>query len=176
METKKWTIDTTHSSIGFKIKHMMFTNVRGSFTDYTAKIDLVNNKLEDSTISFEAKAASVDTNNTDRDNHLKSADFFDVEQYPIISFTSTKIEKKGEAHYTVEGTLTMHGVSKPVKLNAEYSGVIVDPWGNSKIALALNGKANRKDWDLNWNTALEAGGILVGEEVNFDIETQFILA
>lgn len=175
METKNWTIDTTHSSIGFKIKHMMFTNVRGTFTDYTATIDLVNGKLEDSTIHFEAKAASVDTNNADRDNHLKSADFFDVEQHPTLSFTSTKIEKKGEAHYTVEGTLTMHGVSKPVKLNAEYSGVLVDPWGNSKIALALNGKANRKDWDLNWNTALEAGGILVGEEVNFDIETQFNL-
>ncbi|WP_410878390.1 YceI family protein [Myroides sp. DW712] len=176
METKNWTIDTTHSSIGFKIKHMMFTNVRGTFTNYTAKIDLVNDKLEDSVIHFEAKATSVDTNNADRDNHLRSADFFDAEQYPHISFTSTKIEKKGEAHYAVEGMLTMHGVSKPVKLNAEYSGVIHDPWGNAKIALALNGKANRKDWNLNWNTALEAGGVLVGEEVNFDIETQFVLA
>jgi len=175
METKNWNIDKTHSSIGFKIKHMMFTNVRGTFTDYTAKIELVNNKLEDSSIHFEAKTASVDTSNSDRDNHLKSADFFDVEQYPSLTFTSTKIEKKGETHYTVEGTLTMHGVSNPVKLNAEYSGVIVDPWGNDKIALALNGKANRKDWNLNWNTALEAGGILVGEEVYFDIETQFNL-
>ena len=176
METKKWTIDTTHSLIGFKIKHMMFTNVRGTFTDYQASLNLVNDDLEKSTISFEAQATSINTNNTDRDNHLRSADFFDVAQYPTVNFISTKIEKKGETHYSVEGTLTMHGVSKNVKLNAEYSGVIIDPWGNAKIALALTGKVNRKDWDLNWNTALEAGGLLVSEEVNFDIETQFILA
>jgi len=176
METKKWNIDTTHSLIGFKIKHMMFTNVRGSFTDYQASLNLVDDNFEASSISFEAQAASVDTNNTDRDNHLKSADFFDVEKYPTVTFTSTKIEKKGETHYSVEGTLNMHGVSKTIKLNAEYSGVIIDPWGNAKVALALTGKVNRKDWDLNWNTALEAGGLLVSEEVNFDIETQFVLA
>lgn len=176
METKNWKIDTTHSLIGFKIKHMMFTNVRGTFTDYTASIDLVNNNLEESTLRFEAKAASINTNNTDRDNHLKSADFFDAEKYPMVSFISTKIEKKGEVHFIVEGTLTMHGVSKAVKLNGEYSGIMVDPFGNSKIALALTGKANRKDWDLNWNAALETGGLLVSEEVHFDIETQFILA
>ncbi|MBB1139614.1 YceI family protein [Myroides sp. WP-1] len=176
METKKWTIDTTHSLIGFKIKHMMFTNVRGTFTDYNATLNVVNDNFENSTISFEAQAASIDTNNTDRDNHLRSADFFDVEQFPTVSFSSTNIEKKGETHYSVTGILTMHGVSKEVKLNAEYSGIIIDPWGNAKIALALTGKVNRKDWDLNWNTALEAGGLLVSEEVNFDIETQFVLA
>ncbi|WHT40433.1 YceI family protein [Myroides odoratus] len=176
MKTKIWNIDKTHSSIGFKIKHMMFTNVRGNFADYEATINLLNDNLEESTLHFETQVASIDTNNADRDNHLKSADFFDAEQYPTITFTSTKIEKKGEAHYVVEGTLTMHGVSKPVKLNAEYSGIIQDPWGNSKIALALNGKVNRKDWDLNWNTTLETGGLLVSEEVNFDIETQFVLA
>ena len=176
MKTKIWNIDKTHSSIGFKIKHMMFTNVRGNFADYEATINLLNDNLEESTLHFETQVASIDTNNADRDNHLKSADFFDAEQYPTVAFTSTKIEKKGEAHYVVEGTLTMHGVSKPVKLNAEYSGIIQDPWGNSKIALALNGKVNRKDWDLNWNTTLETGGLLVSEEVNFDIETQFVLA
>lgn len=176
METKIWNIDNTHSSIGFKIKHMMFTNVRGNFTDYQATINLVHDNLEESTLQFEAKTDSIDTNNTDRDNHLKSADFFDAAQYPTVSFISTKIEKKGEAHYTIEGTLTMHGVSKTVKLNAEYSGIIQDPWGNAKIALALNGKVNRKDWNLNWNTTLETGGLLVSEEVNFDIETQFVLA
>lgn len=176
METKIWNIDKTHSSIGFKIKHMMFTNVRGNFTDYQATINLVNDNLEESTLQFETQIASIDTNNADRDNHLKSADFFDAEQYPTVTFASTKIEKKGEAHYVVEGTLTMHGVSKSVKLNAEYSGIIQDPWGNAKIALALNGKVNRKDWNLNWNTTLETGGLLVSEEVNFDIETQFVLA
>lgn len=173
METKNWTIDQTHSLIGFKIKHMMFTNVRGSFTEYQASLNLVNNNLKESTISFEAQAASINTNNTDRDNHLKSADFFEVEKYPTLHFISTSIEKKGETHYSVEGTLTMHGVSQTIKLNAEYSGVMTDPWGNAKIALALTGKVNRKDWGLNWNTALEAGGLLVSEEVYFDIETQF---
>ncbi|WP_413511306.1 YceI family protein [Myroides odoratus] len=173
MKTKNWKIDTTHSSIGFKIKHMMFTNVRGTFTDYTATLDLVNNNLEESTLQFEAKTASISTNNTDRDNHLRSADFFDAEQFPTVHFTSSRIEKKGETHYIVEGTLTMHGESKAIKLNAEYSGIIQDPWGNAKVALALTGKVNRKDWNLNWNTALETGGLLVSEEVNFDIETQF---
>lgn len=176
METKNWNIDTTHSLIGFKIKHMMFTNVRGSFTEYQASLNLINDNFEDSTISFEAQAASINTNNEDRDNHLKSADFFDVEKHPTVTFTSTKIEKKGETHYNVEGILNMHGVSKTIKLNAEYSGVIIDPWGNAKVALALTGKVNRKDWELNWNTALEAGGLLVSDEVNFDIETQFVLA
>ncbi|MBB1148636.1 MULTISPECIES: YceI family protein [unclassified Myroides] len=176
METKKWIIDTTHSLIGFKIKHMMFTNVRGSFQDYQASLQLANDNFEESSIHFEAQAASIDTNNTDRDNHLRSADFLDVEKFPTLTFTSTKIEKKGETHYSVEGTLTMHGVSKTIKLNAEYSGVIIDPWGNAKVALALTGKVNRKDWNLNWNTALEAGGLLVSEEINFDIETQFVLA
>lgn len=176
METKKWIIDTTHSLIGFKIKHMMFTNVRGSFQDYQASLQLANDNFEESSIHFEAQAASIDTNNTDRDNHLRSPDFLDVEKFPTLTFTSTKIEKKGETHYSVEGTLTMHGVSKTIKLNAEYSGVIIDPWGNAKVALALTGKVNRKDWNLNWNTALEAGGLLVSEEINFDIETQFVLA
>lgn len=176
METKKWIIDTTHSLIGFKIKHMMFTNVRGSFQDYQASLHLANDNFEESSIHFEAQAASIDTNNTDRDDHLRSADFLDVEKFPTLTFTSTKIEKKGETHYSVEGTLTMHGVSKTIKLNAEYSGVIIDPWGNAKVALALTGKVNRKDWNLNWNTALEAGGLLVSEEINFDIETQFVLA
>lgn len=173
MEAKIWSIDKTHSSIGFKIKHMMFTNVKGNFNDYEATIQMPNENFEESTVNFVAQAASINTNNTDRDNHLKSADFFDVEQYPTLEFTSTKIVKKSQSHYTIEGNLLMHGIENPITLNAEYSGVIVDPWGNSKIALALNGKINRKDWNLNWNSALEAGGVLVGEEVNFDIETQF---
>ncbi len=175
METKTWSIDKSHSSIGFKIKHMMFTNVKGNFNDYEATIQIPNDNFEESSLNFVAQVASIDTNNADRDNHLKSADFFDVEQYATLEFKSTKIEKKSQSHYTIEGILTMHGVENPVKLNAEYSGIIVDPWGNNKIALALNGKINRKDWNLNWNSALEAGGLLVGEEVNFDIETQFAL-
>ncbi len=175
METKTWSIDKSHSSIGFKIKHMMFTNVKGNFNDYEATIQIPNDNFEESSLKFVAQAASINTNNADRDNHLKSADFFDVEQYPTLEFKSTKIEKKSQSHYTIEGTLSMHGVENSVKLNAEYSGIIVDPWGNNKIALALNGKINRKDWNLNWNSALEAGGLLVGEEVNFDIETQFAL-
>ena len=169
---KKWTIDPTHSEIGFKVKHMMFTNVKGHFDDYSAAIDF-NEDLKDANLQFEAKINSINTNNADRDNHLKSADFFDIDQYPTLNFKSTKIEGNGN-EYEITGDLTIKGVTKPVKLNAEFSGLMNDPWGNTKVGLNMNGKINRKDFGLNYNAALETGGVLVGEDVNLNAEIQLV--
>lgn len=171
MNTHKWNIDATHSNIGFSVKHMMFTNVKGQFKNYTADIEIPADTLLGAKLEFTAKTDSIDTQNTDRDNHLKSADFFDVAQYPELRFSSQKIEGSGN-QYTIEGTLEMKGISKPITLEAEYSGEMKDPWGNTKIALNLLGKINRKDFGLNWNSALETGGVLVSDTVNLDIELQ----
>ena len=169
---KKWTIDPTHSEVGFKVKHMMFTNVKGLFNDYSADIDF-NDDLKDANLQFEAKIDSIFTNNTDRDNHLKSADFFDAEQHPTLNFKSTKIEGNG-SEYEITGDLTIKGITKPVTLNAEFSGLMTDPWGNTKVGLNLDGKINRKDFGLTYNAALETGGVLVGEDVKLNAEIQLV--
>ena len=169
---KKWTIDPTHSEVGFKVKHMMFTNVKGLFNDYSADIDF-NDDLKEANLQFEAKINSIFTNNTDRDNHLKSADFFDAEQHPTLNFKSTKIEENG-SEYEITGDLTIKGITKPDTLNAEFSGLMTDPWGNTKVGLNLDGKINRKDFGLTYNAALETGGVLVGEDVKLNAEIQLV--
>jgi len=169
---KKWTIDPTHSEVGFKVKHMMFTNVKGLFNDYSANIDF-NDDLKDANLQFEAKINSIFTNNADRDNHLKSADFFDVDQYPTLNFKSTNIQGNG-SEYEITGDLTIKGITKPVTLNAEFSGLMTDPWGNTKVGLNLDGKINRKDFGLTYNAALETGGVLVGEDVKLNAEIQLV--
>lgn len=151
----------------------MFTNVKGDFKSYSASVEMPEDNFEEAKLQFEAEASSINTNNNDRDNHLKSADFFDAEQFPTVKFESTNIAKKSDNQYTVNGNLTMHGVTQPVTLNAEYNGLMKDPWGNTKFALSIEGKLNRKDWELNWNSALESGGVLVSENVTLEIESQF---
>ena len=172
MATTKWSIDPTHSEVGFKVKHMMFTNVSGKFKTYDAEITTEDDDFTKSEISFSADINSIDTNNTDRDNHLKSADFFDAENHPKLTFKSSSLTKSGD-EYQLTGELSLHGITKTVKLDAEVSGLLKDPWGNTKVGLNIEGKINRKDWGLNWNSALETGGVLVGEEVKLSIELQF---
>jgi len=169
---KKWTIDPTHSEIGFKVKHMMFTNVKGFFNDYTADITF-NEDLKEADLQFEAKISSIFTNNTDRDNHLKSADFFDAEQFPSLKFKSTQISGSGN-DYEIKGDLTIKGITHPVTLKGEFSGLMSDPWGNTKVGLNLAGKINRKDFGLTYNAALETGGVLVGEDVQLNAEVQLV--
>lgn len=173
MATTKWAIDPTHSEIGFKVKHMMFTNVSGKFTSYDSTITTEEDNFENSTIEFTADINSINTNNTDRDNHLKSGDFFDAENHPKLTFKATSFAKKGD-DYELTGDLSIRGVSKSVTFPAEFSGLMKDPWGNTKAGLNIDGKINRKDWGLNWNSALETGGVLVGEEVKLNIELQLI--
>ncbi len=173
MATIKWVIDPTHSEIGFKVKHMMFTNVSGRFETYEAKITTEDNDFTKSSIEFSANIDSINTNNSDRDNHLKSADFFDAEKNPKLTFVSSSLVKSGN-DYELIGELTLHGITKTVKLETELSGLLKDPWGNTKVGLNIFGKINRKDWGLNWNSAIETGGVLVSEEVKLNIEIQLL--
>ena len=173
MSTTKWSIDPTHSEIGFKVKHMMFTNVSGKFNDYEATIASDENNFENATINFSADIKSIDTGNTDRDNHLRSADFFDIENSPKMTFKSNSFTKVNDGNYELSGKLNIRGTEKEVKLPVEFSGIMTDPWGNTKVGLNITGKINRKDWGLNWNSALEAGGVLVSDDVRLNIELQF---
>jgi polyisoprenoid-binding protein YceI len=174
MEKSTWTIDPAHSEIGFKVKHMMFTNVAGKFNQFEATIENQDEAFETSKINFSTDVNSVDTSNTDRDNHLKSADFFDADNFATLTFTSTEIQKVTDGEYKISGDLTIKGVSKNITFETEYSGFMKDPWGNTKIGLSLNGKINRKDFGLTWNTALETGGVLVGEDIKLIAEVQFV--
>lgn len=174
MSTTKWVIDPTHSEIGFKVKHMMFTNVSGKFSKFDATIESEDHDFENAKIEFTGAIDSITTGNADRDTHLLSPDFFDAAQFPEIKFSATSFTKINEGEYVLIGDLTLHGVTKSVELAAEYGGLMKDPWGNTKMALSLEGKINRKDWELNWNSALETGGVLVSEEVRLNIELQFL--
>jgi polyisoprenoid-binding protein YceI len=176
MAITKWAIDPTHSEIGFKVKHMMFTNVSGKFDTYNGSIETEENDFSTAKISFSADIDSVDTKNTDRDNHLKSGDFFDAENHPKLTFTGKSFNKINENNYELVGDLSIKGVSKEVKLPVEFSGLMQDPWGNTKVGLNIESKINRKEWGLTWNTALETGGVLVGEEVKLNIGLQLAKA
>lgn len=174
METKTYKADTAHSTIGFNVKHMMFSKVAGQFDDYTATVEMAGENFEDAKLEFDAEAGSVNTQNEDRDKHLRSAEFFNAENNTRVQFASTEITKKDGNKYEVKGDLTMNGITKPVVLDAEYSGIMKDPWGNDRIALIMDGKVNRHDWEINWNQTLETGGVMVSKNVNFEINAQFI--
>lgn len=170
----KWILDPAHSEIGFKVKHMMITNVSGTFAKFDVKVDTNGDDFTTAKIEFTADVNSLTTANTDRDNHLKSADFFDAANYPQLTFVSTKLEKKDDENYVLYGDLAIRGITKPVKLNVELGGIGKDPWGKEKAGFTITGKINRTDFKLNWNAALETGGVLVGEEVKLQAELQLI--
>ena len=170
----KWVIDSIHSEIGFKVKHMMFTNVSGKLIKYSAIVETDTDDFANAIIDFTAEVDSITTGSADRDAHLLSPDFFDAAQFPKINFVATSFTKSDEADFELEGDLTLHGITKPVKLTAEFGGLIKDPWGNIKAVFSINGKINRKDWGLVWNAALETGGVLVSEEVKIFAEVQLI--
>ncbi len=171
----KWAIDPTHSEISFKVKYLMITNVKGVFKDFSASVITTGSDFMTKDIEFTLDPGSVDTGAPDRDNHIKSADFLDAEKYGRISFSGNKIEKTdGKGTYILHGDLTIKDVTRPVKLEVEFAGVMKDPWGNEKAGYALMGKVNRRDWDLNWNTALEAGGFLLSDEVTISCDVQLV--
>lgn len=174
MATTNWSVDPTHSEVGFKVKHMMFTNVSGKFDTFEAKAVTEGEQFDNAQVSFSADAASVNTGNADRDKHLVSGDFFDAEQFPKLEFQSTSFQKKGADNYEMKGDLTLHGVTKNVTLDVEYGGTGKDPWGNLKAGFTISGKFNRKDFGLNWNAALEAGGVLVSDEVRLNADIQMV--
>lgn len=168
-----WVLDPAHSEVLFKVKHMMITNVKGEFRQFDATLEMDEANLSTASVHVIIDAASVFTNNEDRDNHLKSGDFFDAENHKELTFKGSSLQKKDDNEYILKGILTIRGVSKEVTLDVEFGGVNKDPWGNQKAGFSLNGKFNRKDWGLNWNAALEAGGVLVSDEVRISAEVQF---
>lgn len=169
--TTKWAIDPAHSEVQFKVKHLMISTVTGSFKEFGAEAELEGDDLSNSRVSFWANTASIDTNSADRDKHLRSADFFDSENHPKLTFSSNGAKGSGD-RWKLTGDLTIKGVTKPVTLDVEWSGIAKDPWGNTKAGLNISGKIDRKEWGLNWNAALEAGGVLVSDEVRIQCEVQ----
>ena len=174
--TSTWNIDPAHSGAEFKVKHMMIANVRGKFSGISGVLHRVEADDTESTLEVSIDVSTVNSQDAQRDGHLKSPDFFHVEQFPAMTFKSTHIQKKGDG-FAVTGDLTIRDVTKPVVLNVEeVSEPAKDPWGNTRIGLTATAKINRKDFGLTWNTTLEAGGVLVGEEVAITLDVQFIKA
>ena len=165
----KWTVDTSHSSIDFQVKHMMVTKVKGTFGSFSTNVEAETlEDLTNATISFDIETATIDTKNTDRDNHLKSADFFDVENFPSITFQSTTITKSGD-DYKITGDLTIKDVTKPATFDIEYNGKGTNPWGVEVYGFEGETKVNREEFGLTWNASLETGGVLVGKDVKISI-------
>ena len=174
METTKWVIDPTHSNLGFKIKHLMITNVSGSFKNFQAEVETNQTDFGTAQINLTAEMESISTNNEQRDAHLRNADFFEVEKYPELKFRSTKVEKTDTDTFDLFGELTLKGVTKPVKLQVEYNGVAKAPWGGERAGFVITGKINRSDWGVNFNGVLETGGVMLSEEVRISGEIQLV--
>lgn len=169
----KWTLDPAHSEVSFKVKHMMITNVTGHLRDYSVEVEARDDGFSHADVTFVGKLKSITTGNDQRDEHLRSADFFDVENNAELVFKSRSY-RRDDDEITLEGDLTIKGVTKPIVLDVEFAGVQKDPWGNTKAGFTVKGKLNRKDFGLNWNTALETGGVLVGDEVKINCEIQLV--
>jgi len=175
--TTTWNIDSVHSSAQFKVKHMMISNVKGDFTTVTGSLKFDGENIANSYVEASIDARTINTCDAQRDAHLKSPDFFDVEKFPVLTFKSTRISTKSGGELTVAGELTIHGVTRPVVFEVEGpSAPMKDPWGNTRLGLSASTRINRKDFGLTWNAALETGGILVGEEVAINLDVQFIKA
>jgi polyisoprenoid-binding protein YceI len=169
-----WVLDPTHSEIIFKVKHLMITNVKGEFRNFNASIISEGSDFSKAKVQAKIDASSIFTNNSDRDAHLQSADFFDVANFKELNFEGTSFNKLDEDNYQLRGILTIKDVSKETTFDVEFGGLVQDPYGNQKAGFSLSGKINRKDWGLNWNAALEAGGVMVSEEVRINAEVQFV--
>lgn len=173
MGMNEYEVDVAHSSISFKISHMVVSKVRGHFNDFSVTIKEDPNDITKSSVAVVIKAASIDTGNEKRDNHLRSADFFDAEKHPGITFQSKRIEKKGDGYVAV-GILTMRGVSKEITIPFEITGKLKDPWGNTRAGIEASAKLDRKDYGVNWNKTLDKGGLMVGNEVKIEILLEMV--
>ena len=168
----KWTVDQSHSHIGFEVKHMMVSKVKGVFDSYTANVEAADlADLTEANISFAFDVASINTRNEDRDNHIKSADFFDADQFPVITFESTSITKSGDS-FDVTGNLTIKDITKEVTFETEFNGKGTNPWGVAVYGFEAETKINREEFGLTWNAALEKGGVLVGKDVKIKVELE----
>jgi polyisoprenoid-binding protein YceI len=176
MSTTKFEIDQSHSSINFTVRHLMVSKVRGQFAAWRGQLDLDEADLTRSQLNVEIDAASVDTKEPKRDDHLRSADFLEVEKFPTLTFRSTEITRVDDATYNVAGELTIHGVTRPVTLAVDYAGAVKDPWGGERAGFSAHAAISRKDFGLTWNLMLEAGGFVVGDKIEIGIELELIKA
>src|SRR5437764_1135378 len=174
MSITKWAFDPTHSELGFKIKHLMITNVSGSFKTFQVEVNTDGDDFTTAQIVATADMGSINTNNEQRDAHLRNADFFEAEKYPELLFRSTKVESVDGETFNLYGDLTMKGITKPVKLTVEHSGLTKDPWGGERTGFVITGKINRSDWGIAFNGVLETGGLMLGEEVKINSEVQLV--
>jgi polyisoprenoid-binding protein YceI len=172
--TGAWTVDPGHSSVQFSVKHMGIANVRGKFTEFEGTLDM-KERLSDCRARGTVKVASIDTGESDRDDHLRSPDFFDVEQFPEIAFESTHVEAIDDESSRVTGNLTMHGITKEIKLDVLIQGTDTDPWGKTRAGLEVIGTLNRGDFDMKFNQALGSGNVLVGDKVKMALEISAVL-
>jgi len=169
----KWNLDATHSEVQFKVKHLVISTVTGSFKEFSANIEKQSDSWANAVIEFSANIDSIDTNNTDRDGHLKSPEFFDSAQFPHISFKSTSFTEKSGSVFSLVGDITLKGITKSIELTAELGGEMVDPWGNHKVGFEVTGEINREEFGLTWNAVTEAGGLVVGPNVKLIMNAQF---
>ncbi len=171
-----WTLDATHSHAGFGVRHLMISTVRGEFTQLAGTLQYDSAHVENSVVSVTIQADSINTREANRDAHLKSADFFETEKYPELTFNSTAWQHKNDDELLIKGNLTIHGVTREVVLTAERTPEMKDPWGGTRVGFTAKTKINRKDFGLHYNAALEAGGVVVGEEVTISLEAEFVKA
>lgn len=169
-----WAVDNAHSTVGFSVRHMMVSNVKGAFNKFTATVDGTPADPTTAKISATIEVASVDTRDAKRDGHLRAADFFDAEKFPQITFTSTKVEKTSATTAKVTGNLTMKGVTKPVVLDVEYTPAVKSPWGGTVVGATATGKINRQDFGISFSKTLETGGLLVGDEVTLQLDLELV--
>jgi len=169
-----WNIDNAHSTVEFSVRHMMISTVRGRFERFTGSVDFNESDPSASSVDVKIEATSINTNEPQRDNHLRSADFFEAEKYPFLSFKSQKVEKLDDSTGRIFGDLTIRGITRPVVLETEYNGQAKSPWGKTSAGFSASTKINRKDWNLVWNQALETGGVLVGDEIKIRIELEIV--
>ena len=174
MATTTWSLDPTHSELQFKVKHLMISTVTGSFKDFSGTIETDGDDFTTGKIHVAAEVLSVSTNNEQRDGHLKGGDFFDAATYPQVTFDGTKFTKVDDENYTLDGTLTLRGVSKPVSLKVSFGGIAKDGYGNTRAGFEVNGKINRDDFGMEFSMATEAGGLVIGKEITVMGNVQFI--
>ncbi len=168
-----WKVDIVHSRLGFSARHMVIAEVEGQFKEFDIKVD-AGEGFADTEVEVIIKAASIDTGNSDRDNHLRSADFFDVENHEEIRFNSTSLEKISDDKFKMRGDLTIRGISRPIELDVIYGGQIKDPWGNERVGFKVKGQVNRFNYDLKWNNLMETGGAIVGKTIDLNCHVELI--
>ena len=175
MALTKWALDPTHSEVTFKIKHLMIANVSGEFTKFAVDAETEGEDFTKAKVTFTTDVTSITTGNEQRDGHLKTDDFFNAEKFPEIKFTATKYEQvDNDGSYELYGDLTIRDITKSIKLDVEFGGIVKDPWGNTRAGFSINGKISRKEFGLKWNAATEAGGLVVGDDVRVHCDIQLV--